>query len=454
VQLWTLEHVSIERSASELRIYVRSWRVDNTSPFTRVDVATGNEDTNLYRGFYGKRFDNGGVLQLAGQQYGVTSSRFAGSGDALSVVGRIGMARNAWSIDGFVNRTHATRDIQRPTAGRPPILSLDATNTNAYLRAAIGGTNSGPWAQVTVASIGFKGTTGADRSVGATSQPDTTERRRSEAQYNLTAGYTLGPLRLEVQDRLRALGGTSYNSVSGRLDLVTRFAVLSGFAERDGFRRLTSADAGIRLQPLSFIAVAGSIAQSAPLSGAATSPEVNSTRAEAALKLFRPWVSVGIVRTDKTQGLAPIVYDTLFLPTAGGRTTARTASIRGPLGRGFGIDAWIARWDSTAPYQPEYQSRSEINFANNFIKRFPRGDFELRFEGVYEYRGHMIFPRSAGDLRLAPAKTISALLEIRIMRAVISYQQRNILAYQYQIIPGFEMPRVLAIYGVRWEFWN
>ena len=66
----------------------------------------------------------------------------------------------------------------------------------------------------------------------------------------------------------------------------------------------------------------------------------------------------------------------------------------------------------------------------------------------------MIFPRTAGDLRLAPAKTISALLEIRIIRAVISYQQRNILAYQYQIIPGFEMPRVLAIYGVRWEFWN
>ena len=60
---------------SELRVYMRTWRVDNTDPYTRIDVATGNEDTNLYRGFYGKRFDNGGVLQLAGQQYGVTSSR-------------------------------------------------------------------------------------------------------------------------------------------------------------------------------------------------------------------------------------------------------------------------------------------------------------------------------------------------------------------------------------------
>ncbi len=161
-----------------------------------------------------------------------------------------------------------------------------------------------------------------------------------------------------------------------------------------------------------------------------------------------------MITTDKTEGLAPIVYDTLFLPTAAGRITATTGAIRGPLGRGFGIDAWITRWDQTRPYQPQYQSRSEINFANNFLKRFPRGDFELRAAAVYEYRGHTIFPLVAGDARTAPAKTLSALLEIRILRAVVSYQQRNILAYQYEVIPGFEMPRVLAIYGVRWDFWN
>jgi len=40
------------------------------------------------------------------------------------------------------------------------------------------------------------------------------------------------------------------------------------------------------------------------------------------------------------------------------------------------------------------------------------------------------------------------------MRAVLTYQQRNILGYLYQVVPGFEMPRVLQIYGVRWDFWN
>ena len=456
VQLWSLEHLSIERSAGELRIYMRSWRVDNTDPYTRVDIATGNEDTNLYHGFYGKRFNNGGVLQLAGQQYGVASPRFAGSGDALSLLGRLGIARKAWSVDGFVLRHHATRDQERTIAGAgsPPILSLDATNTDAYIRAAVGGVERGPWAQFTVASIAFKGRTGPDRTVG-TAFSDTLERRASETQYNASAGLTLGPARVEVEDRLRALGGQTYNGASARLDLVTPIGVASGFVEHDGFRKTTNADAGIRAQPLPFIAFSGSIGRSIPITtGVSTQVTTTSARAEVALKLLGPWLSVGMIRADGSPGFAPVTYDTLFLPTGSERVSARTASIRGPIRAGFGIDAWVTQWDTARSYKPRYESRSEINYSNNFSRAFPRGDFELRVAGVYEYRGSVTFPLAAGDIQSPVAKTLSALLEIRIMRAVLSYQQRNILSYPYQIVPGFEMPRVLAIYGVRWDFWN
>jgi hypothetical protein len=456
VQLWSLEHLSIERSAGELRIYMRTWRVDNTDPYTRVDIATGNEDTNLYRGFYGKRFNNGGVLQLAGQQYGVASPRFAGSGDALSLLARLGIARKAWSVDAFVLRHHATRDQERFIAGsgRPPILSLDATNTDAYIRAAVGGVESGPWAQITVASLGFKGRTGPDRTV-TPAFGDTLERRSSETQYNASAGFTFGPARVEVEDRLRALGGQTYNGASGRLDIVTPIGVATGFVEHDGFRKTTNADVGIRAQPLPFIAFSGSVGRSIPItSGVSTQVTTTSARGEVALKLFGPWFSAGMIKADRTPGLAPVAYDTLFLPTGAGQVSGRTASIRGPIRGGFGIDAWVTQWDTADSYQPRYESRSEINFTSNFPKAFPRRDFELRVAGIFEYRGSVTFPLAAGDVQTPVAKTLSALLEIRIMRAVISYQQRNILAYQYQIIPGYEMPRVLAIYGVRWDFWN
>ncbi|MEO8909392.1 MAG: Plug domain-containing protein [Gemmatimonadaceae bacterium] len=455
IQIWTLEHLTIERSASELRLYMRSWRVDNTDPYTRVDVATGNEDTNLYRGYYGKRYDNGGVLQLAGQQYGVRSTRFAGAGDELSLLARVGVARKGWSIDAFANRTNATRDIQRPTLGPPPILSLDARHTNAYIRAAVGGLDSGPWAQITVASLAFKGRTGPDLRVGATTQPDTSQRRVSETQYNASGGLTVGPARFEIGDRLRAIAGNTSNTFSGRADFVTPIGVLSGFAEHDGFRSATNADVGIRAQPLAFLALSGSLATSSPTGTVGSAlARTTTARGEVGLRILGPWVSAGVISSDKTEGLAPVVYDTLLLPTPAGKATAQTVSIRGPLGRGFGIDSWLTRWDQTRPYQPQYQSRSEINFTNDFKKRFPRGDFSLHVAGVYEYRGHMDFPMAAGDVRITTAKTMTALLEIRILRAVVTYQQRNLLGYQYAVIPGFEMPRVLAIYGVRWEFWN
>jgi hypothetical protein len=455
VQLWTLEHVSIERTASEARIYLRSWRVENTTPYTRVDVLTGNEETNLYRGYYGKRFDRGQILQLAGQQYGVTSSRFAGSGDALSLLARVGIGRRTWSVDAFVNRTHPTRGIQRPVVGRPAIPALDATHTTAYVRAAVGGANSGPWAQLTAASLRFKGMEAITRVTEAgASVTDTVPLSISEVQYDLSGGYTLGPARLELRDRVRALGGETYNSVSARLDLVTGFALVSGFAENDGFRRSTNVDVGLRLQPLPFVALSASLAQTVAKAGNTSFPSSRSARGEIGVKVFRPWLSVGGMTLDNATVPAPIVYDTLLLPASRGRSTGAVASIRGPLGRGFGIDAYLTRWDLEQPYRPRYQSRSEINFASSFPNRFPTGNFELRVAGIYEYRGHNTFPLAAGDAEVVAAKTIAALLEIRIMRAVLSYQQRNILAYQHEIIPGFEMPRVLAIYGVRWEFWN
>ncbi len=457
VPIWSLEHLSIERAADETRIYMRSWRVENTDPYTRADVATGNEETNLYRGFYGKRFDNGGVLQFAGQQYGVTSSRFAGSGDALSLLTRVGVAKKGWSIDGFMLRHHPTRDMQRPVAAseRPPVLGLDATYTDAYLRAAVGGVDAGPWAQLTVASLGYSGTTEPNRTIGAAILADTLERRASETQYNLSAGMTLGALRAEALDRLRALGGATYNAVSGRADVVSPIGTISGFVEHDGFRNTTNFDAGIRAQPAPILAFSGSIAESIPGgTGTASQPARTSVRGEAAIRLFGPWIAAGLIRADNPDGLAPLVYDTLFLPTRSGQVTGKTISIRGPIVAGFGIDAWVTQWNDSVAYLPRYQSRSEINYANNFAKQFPRGDFEVKVAGIYEYRSHVDFPLSAGDVRTPVSKTLSAILEIRILRAIISYQQRNIMGYQYDVIPGFEMPRVLANYGVRWEFWN
>ena len=63
---------SSSRRREEVRVYIRSWRVRRTTPVTRTDVSTGDQQTNLYRGFFGRRYDDGAALQFGAQQYGTT----------------------------------------------------------------------------------------------------------------------------------------------------------------------------------------------------------------------------------------------------------------------------------------------------------------------------------------------------------------------------------------------
>ncbi|HKY98234.1 MAG TPA: hypothetical protein VJL35_10295, partial [Gemmatimonadaceae bacterium] len=73
---------------------------------------------------------------------------------------------------------------------------------------------------------------------------------------------------------------------------------------------------------------------------------------------------------------------------------------------------------------------------------------------VHEYRGDVRFPTTEGFATTNSSNVVSALLEIRILRGVATYQVRNILAQNYEVFPGFFMHRALNIYGLRWEFWN
>ncbi len=132
VPLWSAEEVRLERAAGELRVHMRSWRVNLTTPVTRTDVFTGDEDANLYRGFFGRRFRNGLGFQVGAQQYSTSSRRNVGGGDELSLLARVGWAHGSWSVDAFVNRARRNREAQQrtidPTRGIP---GLEATRTDA-----------------------------------------------------------------------------------------------------------------------------------------------------------------------------------------------------------------------------------------------------------------------------------------------------------------------------------
>ena len=73
---------------------------------------------------------------------------------------------------------------------------------------------------------------------------------------------------------------------------------------------------------------------------------------------------------------------------------------------------------------------------------------------VHEYRSGSLFP-TANDVTTVPGyRTLSWLLEIRILQATVSWQFRNVLGERYRQVPGLLMPRQTNFYGVRWTFFG
>lgn len=456
VQIWTLEELAIERAAGEIRVHMRSWRVDRTTPYTRTDVITGNEETDIYRGFYGKRFNGGQALQLAAQQSSTQNPRFGGGGGGLSLFGRVGIGRRLWSVDATANRTHFGRDPQ-PSFSGGGIPPYDAMQTVGYLRGSLGAVGSGPWLELVAASHEIEEsspTITAEEIATRGFVADTADTTRSRTQLVATAGFTRWGASITLTDRVRRYGGEAFNSVSGRAEFNTRLFAAGIFAESDAERDVRRADANVRFTPLRYIALAGGISQLTAEGPRATVPDSRSMRGEAGLRLLGPWLYGGIVQSDTVHTRAPSMYDTAYVASGAESRTGTYGGVRGAIWRGIGADAFFTRWEAGQGYLPEYQTRVELNFATRWLSRFPRGDFGLRSWIAYDYRAQVSFPTRSGVPEVTiPGHVFSALLEIRIMRATITYQTRNMFGVQHDLVPGF-LVRQIQIYGVRWDFWN
>jgi hypothetical protein len=473
VQLWPMEEVAIERGASELRIHMRTWRQRRTTAHTRVDVSTGDEDTNIYRGFYGKRFSHGEALQIAAQQFStqVRRSGIGGDGDALSLLARVGIARDRWSADAFVNRTRRTRSELTPLsfAGVPALPGLDATDVYAYVRAAYGDPEGGLWAQALAGSlafseVGFR----VDSSAATEERPlNVVDTAVSRAQYVGAAGLTVGGLRLSATNRVRVFSGRTDYSPSGRIAFDRSRLSLSLFAERSSLDERTRLEALFRFLPLSFLSLSGAVSQTGaggeltvPTAEGGTTqvgiPSSRAARGEVAARIGGLWLGGGVLARDSTVLAAPLVFNGSYVPVLEGRLSGAFATVRGRLFKDVFADATGVRWDvGDSYYRPQFQSWARLYLATEWRSRFPSGNFGALVSALHEYRSNALFLRADGATLQAPqSRVISTLLEIRIVNATLTWQFRNVLGERYETVPGFEMPRPTSVYGVRWDFWN
>lgn len=465
--IWALQQLTLARTADGLRIDMRTWQYNMTTPYTRVDIETGDLNTNLYRAFYGKRYYNGAGLQVAGEQYGVTDVRNGGGGQQLGVLARYGWARSNWSVDATALRTNGTRTATNRYGGGQLMPGYRWANTIAYLRAAIGHEGSGPFVQLQAVTQGLREySTHYDSTTGPQYgfPTDTVDTLASVAQYIATAGFDGAGARLRVIERYRRRLGVGYNSPSATFDLTQKFLSVSASAERDEYRGVTELQGGARLTPLPFVSVAAyaetRTGLGTPAPGYIVLPNSKSARAEAGIRPFAngPWLVAGVITRDTSLLIPPAIYDSAFVPVSLGRQTGSTIALRGPVGYGFSVDAWLAKWKEGTPYTPQYEASGRLRFYTEWLSRFPNGNFSFLLEPSVDYRTQAAFPETGG-VRLTnpfvtPATSYSVLLELRILRGVITYQRRNISALLYDQVPGYIMPRPLNVYGVRWYFFD
>ncbi|HET7586281.1 MAG TPA: TonB-dependent receptor plug domain-containing protein [Gemmatimonadaceae bacterium] len=455
VQLWTLEEMSVVRGADEVRVYLRSWRVDRRVPYTRVDIATGDLDTQIYRGFFGRRFRNHLGLQLAGEQYGTNAPQSIGGGDALVLFGRLGWSRGPWSADVFLLRNRFTRDAEVSLLGAPPIDGERAKRLDTYVRAGYGDPERGAWAQVMASLMQLDETTPTS---GFTVVPDNADTTTVAHQYMAAAGFTRWGARLSLTDRLVTSHGGQVNALVANASLDRSWFALAARAELRSADSSSSEEITARLAPLPFLQLTGAVGRrhggSIPIANGITA------RAEAGVRVLNVWLSGGVLRRTATILPAPVVYDPSFAAVAEPAATGAVFRARGKVYQDLGLDANVIYWSEAGAYRPRVESRAEAYLDTRWLSRFPRGNFGLLASLAYQYRDPLLIPvqPASGDIPDFVASThlheVTARLEIRIVDAVLFYQQRLGLVNPYTNVPGFIPPRQVSVYGVRWDFFN
>jgi hypothetical protein len=452
VPVWLMEDVTIERTAIETRVHLRTWRVDRTDDYTRTDIGTGDQQANLYRAFYGKRTQRGAAIQVGAQQYSTTPPNFlGGSADQLGLTTRVGWAGRDLSVDGLFLRVSRNRGDIRAFGRIDSISGVTSTRTEGYLRVGYKDPDtSAVWSQLVVSptTYDFK----LPSQTSTTTDTIRTDTARAQLQVVAGVGTNRGPLSLQAMARVRR---------ADTLTLVT--PVLSASysspgvgmrASYEGTSRDSLARMGIigEVLPIPFARVGAAVDRI--VDHASGDLATTGLRAWAGLRVREVWFDLGVMRRDSTMLTAPPLVGASG-DSAVGTAHGITASIEGRVWRSVRANLWAVQWlDSSRFMRPQFQTRSEVFVQTNLPQRFPSGNFGFLFSARHEFRSGALVPVGPDLLPGVGEHTVSALLEIRIQTAVISWQVRNIVGSRNYQLPDYLRPRTTNFYGVRWEFWN
>lgn len=457
IPLYGLEEVAVEPAATEMRVHLRTWRAQLTTPETRVDVGTGAENFTLYRGYYARRFDSGVGVQVAAQQFSVINGLTRGDGDSFGGVARLGWASGNWSVDAVGmstgrNRAATRRYVRGAAPDENGVARFEGSERMGSVRVGYRQPDAdGIWAQAIVSTQAYLE---SDSAAASATVPDP-DTLRSQTQYVLTGGWGAGALRLSGTARYRVRGGEARLAPSVRASYEReRFAVTS-FAELDGPDSTRRLDAALRVLPLRWLSLSAAAGHQAPADEAVQRPARTALQAEVGLELGERWIRVGSIQRSEALSGSLAIYDPLYtaqlIPESQGLTLSAGGRLVGP----FSLDLYGVDWGDEQFYRPRHQARAALNVQTGLRRWLKRDTFWLRGSYVFDYRSDLLAPGLGGSVERAKGAGVQSLLvDIRLGAAHIFFHNRNFTGQVYETAPGYLMPRLIQQYGVRWEFWN
>ena len=446
-----------------------------TTPYSRVDIFTGDLNTNAFRGFMGRRWRNGLMFQAGGQQVATQSGRvtaFEGNtgrtlrsdGSVQLFLARLGWARGKWSVDALGQGGARDRDrhMSRDSSLFTDLPRYKGSHREGYVRVGYGDTLRGFWSQAMVQSRRVKIEPDTfevvvDAEGFSSPRPDTIAAR---TQQVVALGYRADRWAVSLTDRIRPQNGVMLHSAAARGSASWRAFSVGGWVERADPDSTDRIELVAQFRPNSWFVANVAHATRTP-GDSSLQIATSSQRAEAAVRYRNIWLSGGVLREEAVR------YGTMELLQLPGVQLEALASqgimvgARGKLYKDLQFDVHTIRWDTEQFQRPATSVRAEVALISDWLRRFPKGEFGFNARMSYEMRSGVPFyygvrgEEQTPDIRITEkAQVATAHLEIRIQKGTLFYQYRNLSGGQYEQIRGITMPPAVQMYGMRWEFWN
>ncbi len=472
IPLWTLDDLVIERAAGEVRVWLRSWTVRSITPYTRADIFTGDLNTNAFRALFARRYRNGAIFQVGAQQLATQSGqvsafstsgtrRSAGDGNQQVINLRLGWSRRRFSVDLYGTSTARDRDPQTAREGFVALPAFKGARRDAYVRVGYGDTLRGFWSQAMLGIVrtrldGIRDTAVKADTGKTLARADTIG---SITQQIVAVGYRASRYEWSVTDRARPTRGTWFHAPALRLGYGLAGFNFGAFVEHRGLDSTTGIDLFARVEPRSWLVLTAAQSNRAP-SNTTERPSFSTTRAEGAVHVVGLWFGGGVVREGATVFNSPSLFAVRSIQLPANAATGVLGSIRGPLYKDVSLDVQAVKWNGSQYGRPQLHVRTELSMVSNWLSKFPKGQFGINARFIYEQRDPVPFyfgvdTKGVQDVRFTQAsQVLTGMLQIRIQRASIFYQYRNLTGGDYEQVPGLTMPPAVQMYGVRWEFAN